>query len=141
MRLVLDTCVIVAAIKSRNGASRLLLDLMTAQEITVVISVPLLLEYEYVIFRQDIRPAGWSDEALQAVLDCVINHAEPTSINFAYRPLLDDPADELVLEAAVNGRADLVTFNRKHFKPATNFGVRVLTPSDVLELLVQRRTS
>lgn len=73
--------------------------------------------------------------------EAVKEHQDSVAIDFAYRPQLDVPADELVLEAAVNGMADIVTFNEKHFKPAKKFNVQVLTPSKVLEQIARRRIS
>jgi predicted nucleic acid-binding protein len=58
--------------------------------------------------------------------------------HFSYRPTLQDEGDELVLEAAINGQADIVTFNGKDFKPASQFGIRVLTPAEVLKMFTER---
>ena len=51
--------------------------------------------------------------------------------------MLSDPGDEMVLEAAVNGQADLiVTFNLMHFgRVARRFSVRAVRPSEALSIL------
>ena len=64
---------------------------------------------------------------------------EPVEVHYQWRPQLSDPSDEMVLEAAVNGRADaLVTYNVKHFAAAAaRFRLRVARPG---ELLAERRS-
>ena len=70
-------------------------------------------------------------------LDRLIAMAEPVQVFFRWRPQLRDPGDELVLEAAVNGRADaIVTFNEKDLREAHgSFGIEVIRPGDVLRRL------
>lgn len=55
--------------------------------------------------------------------------------HFRWRPQLRDSDDEMVLEAAANGRADLlVTHNIKDFRQATEvFGIPVLTPGQLIQ--------
>jgi predicted nucleic acid-binding protein len=75
-----------------------------------------------------------TDADLKEFLEAVTDAAELVTPHFSYRPALEDPADEFVLEAAVNGRADIVTFNVRHFGPASRYGIRVLQPRDVLRM-------
>lgn len=58
----------------------------------------------------------------------------PVETYFVWRPQLRDPADEFVLDAAVNGRAQaIVTFSRRDFGIVpTRFGIDVLTPAEIL---------
>ena len=67
-------------------------------------------------------------------LDAVIDLVEPVEVWFLWRPQLRDPGDELVLEAAVNGRADAIaTFNRRDFRPAADrFGIQILLPAEAI---------
>jgi predicted nucleic acid-binding protein len=75
------------------------------------------------------------------LLDAIALVAEPVRISFLWRPLLPDPGDDLVLETAVNGLANVVvTFNRRDFEPAAmRFGLEVLTPSEGVRRLETRR--
>ncbi|WP_429643066.1 PIN domain-containing protein [Skermanella aerolata] len=58
---------------------------------------------------------------------------EPARLDYLWRPQLGDVADEMVLETAINGRADcIVTFNQRHFIPAARFGIDVVFPIDAL---------
>jgi predicted nucleic acid-binding protein len=100
--------------------------------VTLPASLPLALEYEAVLSRQEHRlAAGLSDREVEIFVTAVLAMAEPVTTHFLWRPQLRDAADEMVLEAAVNGRADgLVTFNLRHFGsfPA-QFGIEILVPS------------
>ena len=131
MRLVLDTCVIVAALRSDRGASRRLLLAALDKRVCMLVSVPLLIEYEAVLTRPEhLAAAGISRADMNSVLDAIVAVAEPVTLRFLWRPQLQDPADEMVLATAVLGRADrLVSFNVRHFRPAvTSFGIRITPP-------------
>lgn len=139
MRIVLDTNVVVAAMRSPAGASAELLRLGRVGDIDVLASATLCLEYEAVCQREEHRKAaGLSKRDVGVFLDAVIGIVTPVDVWFSWRPqLADDADDEMVLDAAVNGRADvLATFNLRHFTDARRrFGVAVLTPGDTLRRL------
>lgn len=133
MRLVLDTDVLVAAFRSSLGASRQLLEAALEHRITVVVSVPLMLEYEAVLKRpQHLAAIGLEPAEIDEILDALAAVIEPVRLAFLWRPSLKDPGDEMVLETAVNGAADrLVTFNVRHLgQPAQRFGIRVISPGE-----------
>jgi predicted nucleic acid-binding protein len=135
MRLVMDTDTVVAAMRSPGGASAALLRAARTGQATLVATVPLCLEYEAVCSRPEhMQAAGFSLADLGVFLDAVVDLVEPAEAWFLWRPQLRDPGDELVLEAAVNGRAAAIaTFNRRDFLPgATRFSVEVLLPRDAL---------
>jgi putative PIN family toxin of toxin-antitoxin system len=135
MRLVLDTNVIVAAMRSPTGASAALLMAARRGEITLVANVALALEYEATCCRSEHGiAAGLSPAQVSIFLDVVIAMVVPVETHFLWRPLLRDPGDELVLEAAANGRASaIVTFNQRDFGTVPlQFGVEVLTPITAL---------
>lgn len=115
----------------------MLVDLASRGEITALLTVPLLNQYEDVLFRPENRLEGWRDEDLHALIDSLLVPSEWVDTHFSYRPALNDEGDELVLEAAINGRGDIVTFNVKDFKPASRFGVRVFQPRDILKKLFE----
>lgn len=133
-RYVLDTSILISALRSRKGASNRLLRLVALQRIRPLVTTALFLEYEAVLMRADqLQATGLSVKDVQRFLAAFASSAEPVDIQFRWRPLLKDPADEMVLETAVNGRADgLVTFNTQDFLPASQLGVNVLTPGQVL---------
>ena len=134
MRLILDTDVVVSAMRSPKGASAELVRRIAAGRATMVLSVALALEYEATCTLAEHRlAAGLSFVETEVFIDGLIALAEPVEWFFRWRPQLHDPGDELVLEAAVNGRASMIaTFNERDLQGARNFGVEVLRPGEVL---------
>ena len=99
----------------------------------VLASVPLILEYEAVLTRPEhLEASGLTSSQVNEVLDALVKVSIPVPLRFLWRPRLKDPADEMVLETAVNGAADwLVTFNLRHLADAAReFGIRVARPCD-----------
>jgi predicted nucleic acid-binding protein len=99
----------------------------------VLVSVPLIIEYEAVLTRPEhLEASGLTSRQVNEVLDALVKVAIPVYLRFLWRPRLKDPADEMVLETAVNGGADwLVTFNLRHLaEPASEFGIRAAQPGD-----------
>jgi putative PIN family toxin of toxin-antitoxin system len=135
MKVALDTDVIIAARRSRSGASNALLRTLRAGQMEAVASVPMMLEYEAVLMRPEQRQAmGMSVQEVNALLDSLAVLLMPVIPYFLWRPRLRDPDDEMVLEAAVNSGAEaIVTFNKRDFLPeATQFNLQVLTPAEAL---------
>jgi len=143
MRFVLDTDAMVAALRCDAGASRWLLRaaLERRRGLTLLVSVPLLIAYEAVMTRaEDLRVARLSAADVGVVLDAVAATAEPVRLAYLWRPALPDVDDDMVLEAAVNGRADgIVTFNLRDFGPLTErFGIPALSPGEAMRQLEKR---
>jgi putative PIN family toxin of toxin-antitoxin system len=135
MRLVLDTDVVVAAMRSPSGASSALLEAALGDKVTLLANVALMLEYEAVCGRREhMGTAKFNSKQLSIFLDAIAALVEPVESHFIWRPQLRDPSDEMVLEAAVNRAADaIVSFNSRDFGPApTRFGIRVLLPREAL---------
>jgi putative PIN family toxin of toxin-antitoxin system len=135
VRLVLDTNVIVTAMRSPRGASAALLMAARRQKVTILANVALALEYEATCRRAEHGvAAGLRASQVSVFVDAVIAMAEPVETHFLWRPQLRDPADEMVLEAAANGGASaIVTFNIQDFGSIPlQFGIEVLSPVDVL---------
>lgn len=133
--MVLDTTVLVAALRSDRGASRALLTDALGGRFPLLVSVPLMLEYEAVATRAEhLAAAGVSAQDVRDVLDALATILEPVRLAFLWRPVLRDADDDMVLETAVNGRADLlVTVNRRDFLPdARRFGIRIVSPAEAL---------
>lgn len=132
----------VAALRSGLGASRQLLISALEKRITLLASVPLMIEYEAVLTRQEhLQASGLSVREMNAVLDAVAAVAEPVRLSFLWRPTLTDPDDDMVLETAMNGHADyLVTFNDQDFnEEATKLGCSVALPRKVLHELRRKQ--
>lgn len=136
LRCVLDTDVIIAALRSPQGASAAILQIaLHSPQIQLLASIPLALEYEAkCLDEQHWTEAKLSREEANLFVDGVIALMEPVHLDFLWRPQLKDPADEMVLETAINGKADLlVTFNlRDYAKAPMRFGIQALRPADAL---------
>jgi predicted nucleic acid-binding protein len=125
----------VAAIRSGTGASRRLLVAALRRLATLVVSVPLAVEYEAVMTRPEhLAASGLTSSEVGELLDAVIFVAEPVRLAFLWRPRLQDADDDMVLETAINGQADrLVTFNQRHFARAgAEFGITICRPAAAL---------
>ncbi len=135
VRTVLDTNVVVSGLRSRSGASFRVLERLGRPSLETVVSVPLVLEYEATLLR--LAPEiGLSVEEVGDVLDYLCAVSLHQRIHFLWRPVLRDPRDEMVLEAAVAAEADAITtHNRRDFAAATQFGVGILTPHELLARL------
>jgi putative PIN family toxin of toxin-antitoxin system len=131
-KVVLDTNVLVAGLRSRFGASFRLLQLLGTGRFEIAISVPLVLEYEDVLIRQA-GLVGLDETDIGDMIDYICLVGQRQRIYYLWRPTLRDPKDELVLELAVAANCEgIVTFNRKDFLGADQFGLSVMTPRELL---------
>ena len=132
---MLDTDVVVAAMRSPRGASAELIRRIDSGKAVMLLTVALALEYEAMCALAEHRlSAGLSASEVDVYVNGLIGMAEPVKAFFRWRPQLRDPGDELVLEAAANGQADaIVTFNESHLREARkNFGIEVMRPAEAL---------
>jgi putative PIN family toxin of toxin-antitoxin system len=137
LKVVLDTNLLVAAARSNTGASFAVFQLLRARRFSALVSVPLVLEYEAVLRRPEhLAPGRRTPAVVDEFLDAFCALAQPVHLHYLWRPQLRDPADEMVLEAALNGSADvLVTLNLEDFAPAQQFELPVLSPGAFLHRL------
>lgn len=136
MRLVLDTSVIVAAFRSRSGASNLLLEYAIGRRFAMIATPALFLEYEDALSRPEQRRVhGMNDRDIELLMRDLADLIEPVEVHFRWRPQLRDAGDEMVLEAAVNGGADaLVTHNRKDFLSVPrDFRLCIMSPAEAIK--------
>jgi putative PIN family toxin of toxin-antitoxin system len=132
VRVVLDSNVLVAAFRSRRGASFQVLTLLRDRRFEIALSVPLALEYEAVLLRHA-EELGFSSAEAVGLVDYLCKLAHKQQIHFLWRPALRDPGDEFVLELAVAAQCEaIVTHDLQDFRGATRFGIPVITPADFL---------
>jgi|ERR1051325_24042 putative PIN family toxin of toxin-antitoxin system len=131
-RIVLDTNVLVAAIRSQRGASFELLQRISEGVFEIAVSVALALEYESVLLRHVAESHLTSDE-ISNLVDYMCEIGMWQEIFFLWRPYLRDPSDDLILELAVAAGCDaIVTHNTRDFVGIERFGINVLTPAAFL---------
>jgi len=133
--VVLDTNVLVAAVRSQRGASFRLLSLVGSSKFEISLSVPLVLEYEDALLRQ-VPALALTQRDVRDLVDYLCSIGHPQNIFFLWRPQLRDPKDDLVLELAVAAGCDsIVTFNQRDFAGASSFGIEILRPSELLSAI------
>lgn len=134
-RSVIDTNVVHAGLYSASGASYQILRLIERRRVTPLLSTTLLFEYEEVLKRNQ-ELLRLSDRAIEGTLNGFCARGECRKIHFLWRPQLADPKDDHILELAVAASgADIVTHNVKDFRHASSFGIRILTPAELLREL------
>ena len=133
--IVIDTCVLVSALKSQLGASFKILALLRSGKFKIHLSTALVLEYEDVLKRPELN-LTLSVQDIEKLLDILCLVGEKHRIFFKWRPLLSDEKDDFVAELAINSRADmLITHNVRDFQRIAGFGIKVLTLKEFLRLI------
>ncbi len=131
MKVVIDTIVFVASLRSRRGASFKLVSLLPSDKFSIAISVPLVFEYEDAIKR--LESTDITKQDIGAFVDFLCKIGLHQEIFFLWRPFLSDPTDDHVLEVAVAAGCDaIVTYNKRDFKGIEKFGLRILDPRELL---------
>ncbi len=132
IQVVIDTNVIISALRSQYGASYKLLMLLEKANFETNLSVPLLLEYEDVSKRQA-EELELSEKTIDNILDYLCTVSRRWKIHYLWRPLLKDPKDDMVLELAVASKSEaIITYNKRDFSGVEQFGVRLMTPQELL---------
>jgi putative PIN family toxin of toxin-antitoxin system len=138
-RAVLDTNVLVAAFRSRTGASFEIFRRLRLDEWTAVLSNHLTYEYEEVL-KRDAATLSLSVADIDALLNAICSRGEEWSLTHNWEPILHDPDDEpLVQLAQESGALVIITHNTRHLQPATALGIQVLKPMEFLRILQQSK--
>jgi putative PIN family toxin of toxin-antitoxin system len=135
MRVILDTNVIISAMRSSSGASHAILLAIHRRKITPIISVPLLMEYEEVC-KRDGMISNLSLSQIDIVLDQICERATEQQIFFSWRPFLPDPDDDMLVELAIAANVTyIITSNIRDLAPARSLGIQVLKPREFIPLI------
>jgi len=129
VRIVLDTSVLVAALRSRNGASFALVSQLPSDRFEFAVSVALYTEWQAVLTRPEHLPPGATPEQALGFVRYLASIAHLQDVHYLWRPVLRDPDDEMVLECAVaSGSSHIVTHNLRDFAGSSKFAVAAITP-------------
>ncbi|MFN0112259.1 MAG: putative toxin-antitoxin system toxin component, PIN family [Blastocatellia bacterium] len=132
---MIDTNVVIAAQRSKRGASSKLMSLIGTGRFGLHISVPLILEYEEILLREWMQ-LGLTSRDVDDLLNAICALAEHHQIYFLWRPFLQDEKDEMVLELVLASSCDyLVTYNKRDFRGAEKLGVRVVDAREFLQTI------
>jgi putative PIN family toxin of toxin-antitoxin system len=136
MRVVLDTSVLVAAARSRRGASFRLVGAIPSASFQPCLSVGLFLEWQEVLARPENLPPGLTSADALGFLRYLASQSHLQEVHFLWRPWLPDPDDDMVLELAIAaGCRFIITHNIRDFAMAETLGVRPITPGQFIRLL------
>jgi putative PIN family toxin of toxin-antitoxin system len=140
MRVVIDTDVMLSAFVSSVGASRqLVLDALDGK-FAMLLSTPLLVEYESVLRRPEhLARAKATDSEVTEILDALAGLCVPVGFDYIWRPTGAHADDEFVIETAINGHADAIaTFNLKDMRKACSlFGCQAQRPGPLVRRIRQ----
>ncbi|MDO8719661.1 MAG: putative toxin-antitoxin system toxin component, PIN family [Polaromonas sp.] len=135
-KVVLDTSVLVAAARSRHGASFALVASLPHPHFQICLSVAGYTEWQAVLIRPEHLPQGANADMALGFLRYLVSLAHLQDIHFLWRPFLRDPDDDMVLECAIAaGCAYIVTHNIKDFRRTEQLGVKAVTPAQFLHIL------
>ena len=136
MRIVLDTSVLVAAARSRNGASFKIVSMLPTQEIEIALTVAVYTEWQAVMTRPENLPPGATPDDALAFLRYLASIAHLQDVHFLWRPFSRDPDDDMIVECAVaSGCEYILTHNVKDFRRVEELKVQAITPAELLNLL------
>ncbi len=140
MKIVIDTSVLVAAARSRNGASFKLVSMLPMPEIEIALTIAVYTEWQAVMTRpENLPPGATADDAL-AFLRYLASIAHLQDVYFLWRPFSRDPDDDMIVECAVASGCDyIVTHNVKDFRRVAELNVQVATPAEILNLLRSKK--
>lgn len=134
-QIVLDTNILVSTLRSNRGAAYRLLQLVGTQQFEINLSVPLMFEYEDVLYRDSLQ-LPVSRRAIDALLDYHSSVANHHTIYFLWRPYLRDPKDDMVLELAVKANCDyIITCNQRDFRGVEQFNIKAVTALEFLKII------
>lgn len=130
--IVLDTNILVSALRSKKGASYLLLRMIDDKRIQLNLSTPIVKEYEDVLNRSSHHLDAHD---VDDILDYLVSIAQWHKIYYLWRPMLKDIKDDMVLELAVKAKSMIITYNKDDFKGVEKFDIQLLDPKEFLILL------
>ncbi len=131
-RIAIDTTVLVSAFRSRRGASYKILSYIGGNLFSLVLSVPVVIEYEDVLKRKE-HNINVTQDKICDILDRLCYFGEQREIYFLWRPFLKDPKDDLFLELAVEANCNyIISYNKADFSGIDKFSIQVLTPKEFL---------
>ena len=139
MKVVFDTSVLVAAARSRQGASFALLSSLPHPHFQICLSVAVYTEWQAVLSRPEHLPPGADANMALSFVRYLAGLAHLQDIHFLWRPFLRDPDDDMLLECAVAaGCTYIVTHNIKDFRRTEELGVKAVTPGEFLQILKEK---
>ena len=140
VRVVLDTSVLVAAARSKTGASNAILRSLPNDRIQPCLSVALYAEWQEVLCRPRHLQSGQTASDALAFLSFLASICQHQDVHFLWRPFLKDSNDDFILELAfAAGARYIVTHNTSDFAGSDQLGIEAITPGDFYRLFFHKR--
>jgi putative PIN family toxin of toxin-antitoxin system len=135
LQIILDTNIIYAGLRSKQGASYQLLTLLKSNLFEINLSIPLIIEYEDVL-KRDHNQLTFSTEQIDKYLDYLCSIANLHEIFFLWRPILKDPEDDMILGLGIKANCQyIITYNKRDLEGASNFGIKLATAKEFLQII------
>ncbi len=142
MRVILDTNVLVSALRSDMGASYAIVSQLPSKRFQMALTVPLYLQYQDVLTRPEHMTGASRRDDILNFLRYLCSIAHQQRVFFLWRPWLKDPQDDMVLEAAVASQCRyIITHNLRDFTGSRieeHFGIVPMRPGEFLHRLRSR---
>jgi predicted nucleic acid-binding protein len=134
MRVILNTNVLVAALRSDMGASYTIVSQLPSERFQMALTVPLYLQYQNMLTRPEHMTGASTPDDIRNFLRYLCSIAHRQRVFFLWRPWLTDPTDDMVLEAAVASQSRyIITHNLRDFTGSgieEYFGIVPLRPQE-----------
>ena len=135
IQIILDTNVLYAGLRSKWGASYKLLQHINSEKFEINLSVPLVLEYQEVLLRKQ-PTLNFNEKEIGQILDYLCSIANLHEVYFLWRPILNDPKDDMILDLTVRANCQyIVTYNIRDFSGVNQFGIQVVTAQEFLKII------
>lgn len=109
LRIVIDTSVLISALLGSNGASRELIRCCLEGKYQPLMGNTLFLEYESVVFREEIRTKCILTETeILTLLESLMHVSIWIDVYYLWRPNLRDESDNHLIELAIAGNAQII---------------------------------
>lgn len=136
IRAVIDTNVLFEGLTKQGGTSGLIVEAWLADLFQPCVSDTLAYEYLDVLQRK-LSESRW--QKIKPLLERLLEKVEFVNPYYSWRPASPDPGDDHVIDCAMNGRAVVVTRNRRDFRLAEReLKLTVLSPVEFVALLTTK---
>ena len=138
IRAVVDTNILISGVIKPERATGEILRRLRDGEFVLLYTEPLLAELAEVINRPRIRQKyGLGSEDIETVLALILLRGEPIDPTRRVE-ICRDPKDNMILEAAVAGQADMITSGDFDLLSLREFaGMPIISPAEFLQRLAK----
>lgn len=141
MRVTLDTNVLVSSFISKHGYPAEILDLVaTFDEITLVISSEVLDEFTDVMNRKEVKARlGFTEADVAGFEKAIRGMAQVIEVKSRLKAVHEDPADDVIVNTALDGKTDYIVSGDKHLLKLGKFrGIKIVSPRTFMTIVARR---